>query len=151
MTFGGDGLRTVSVLVRSRYGAETVFSDSVIVDTQGPSVTVSGVPAETVADTVTVTLDAVDGLTAVSALTYDLDGQGEAPYEGPVSASSDGTHTLTYRATDALGNQTAARQRPPRPHTHTPPHPHTHTHAHTRLRSRTHTHTHAHLADADAH
>ncbi len=109
VTFSGDGVRHVDVVLRSEIGRTVIASDSIIVDTTGPSVSLSGIPSETAPETVTVTMNATDALSDVEALYYVLDDDGEVPYSGPVSVGTEGEHAISYRAVDALGNETTGQ------------------------------------------
>ncbi|MEU8265326.1 family 16 glycoside hydrolase [Micromonospora sp. NPDC048999] len=52
----------------------------------------------------TVTLTATDTESGVDKIEYSLDGQAYATYSSPVTVNHPGQHTVTYRATDRVGN-----------------------------------------------
>ncbi|MFY1669665.1 OmpL47-type beta-barrel domain-containing protein [Plantactinospora sp. WMMB334] len=58
-------------------------------------------------DMATVTLTATDTESGVDTIEYSLDGQTYAAYTAPVTVSTAGQHTVTYRATDVAGNTSA--------------------------------------------
>ncbi len=58
---------------------------------------------------VAVALAAVDPVSGVSSIAYRLNGGGESPYSTPVVIDTEGTTTVTYRATDVAGNVEAPR------------------------------------------
>nr|WP_203866649.1 family 16 glycoside hydrolase [Plantactinospora endophytica] len=99
-------------------------------DTTAPTVTaaVTGEQDENDAyvGTATVTLSATDTESGVDKVEYSLDGGQYATYTAPVTVSTVGQHTVTYRATDVAGNtspvQSAAFQvvAPPNPDTTAP-------------------------------
>ncbi|MDG4786074.1 DUF1080 domain-containing protein [Micromonospora sp. WMMD1102] len=77
-------------------------------DTTAPTVT-AAVTGEQDEDggyvgTATVTLTATDTESGVERVEYSLDGAEYATYTAPVTVSTAGQHTITYRATDQAGN-----------------------------------------------
>ncbi|SCE93517.1 OmpL47-type beta-barrel domain-containing protein [Micromonospora mirobrigensis] len=58
----------------------------------------------------TVTLAATDAGSGVDRIEYSLDGAPYAAYSAPVVVNQPGAHTLSYRATDKVGNASAAQQ-----------------------------------------
>lgn len=57
----------------------------------------------------TVTLTATDTESGVESVEYSLDGGAYAAYTAPVTVNTAGQHTVSYRATDAAGNTSAAQ------------------------------------------
>lgn len=57
----------------------------------------------------TVTLTATDAESGVDSVEYSLDGGAYAAYTAPVTVNTVGQHTVSYRATDAAGNTSAAQ------------------------------------------
>ncbi|AUZ35684.1 hypothetical protein C3B78_15335 [Arthrobacter sp. PGP41] len=111
---------TVTPTIALWTGAESPRSDGVSSDAIAPAATVSAVsPAPNAAgwnstSPVTVTITADDGAagSGVASITYAVDGgaeQTESAATATVPVSGDGTHTITYFATDALGNSGAAQ------------------------------------------
>lgn len=85
------------------------------IDTRAPSVAASATGTigangwyTTPASVTLVATDPEPG-SGARAPTYSLDGGAARPYEGPVSVSGDGPHTITYAARDAAGNAGAQR------------------------------------------
>jgi flagellar hook assembly protein FlgD len=58
---------------------------------------------------VSVSLSATDDASGATGIQASLDGGAAAPYAGPIPVSADGTHTLTFHATDAAGNVESPR------------------------------------------
>src|SRR5581483_4007016 len=90
-------------------------SASVLVDTTEPTSSASGNDASWHASDVTVTLSATDGASGsgVKNVKYDVDGGalqtitgagGDVTIQAPASHANDGTHTITFYATDNAGN-----------------------------------------------
>ncbi|BCB90158.1 hypothetical protein Psuf_074710 [Phytohabitans suffuscus] len=57
----------------------------------------------------TVTLTATDTESGVESVEYSLDGGAYTAYTAPVTVNTAGQHTVSYRATDAAGNTSAAQ------------------------------------------
>ena len=90
---------------------------TVTADTTAPTTTASGADASWHNAPVTVSLSASDGAGAgVSSVTYQVDSGSPSPSRvehqrdvtAPSNGSNDGTHTITYYATDAVGNVESA-------------------------------------------
>ncbi|WP_265521974.1 ThuA domain-containing protein [Oerskovia flava] len=77
-------------------------------DTQAPEVSVSQSPEAGESgwstEEVEVTATATDDVTESPTIEVSTDGGEWQPYEGPVTVSEDGEHTLAFRATDEAGN-----------------------------------------------
>ncbi len=109
----GDGVTTVSYRSRDAAGnLEATQTATVKIDTTGPVVSVSGASDGAWLDhDAKVTLSVSDGVgSGVSSLNYTLDGSGHAvaaadtPVAVTIAAQPDGTHTLTWQASDVAGN-----------------------------------------------
>jgi hypothetical protein len=109
-TISGEGIGlTASTSVSDKAGnTVTASSAAVKIDRTAPSTAIEGTSNDWVNDEVTVTLNAVDGLSGVASTKYSVDG-------GPLSTgtsfqlSTDGDHTVEFFSTDNAGNSEAAQ------------------------------------------
>ncbi len=113
----GDGTHTLSYRSTDAAGnGETAGSLTVRLDTTPPVVTATpaGTPGQGSwwRSVVTVTLAASDATAGVDTTEYRLDGGTWSTYSGPLTVTGDGSHTLSYRATDRAGNQRPAATLP---------------------------------------
>ncbi|MDX6411825.1 MAG: large repetitive protein, partial [Gaiellaceae bacterium] len=103
----GEGVHTLayrSVDVAGNTEAEKTAT--VRIDATAP-VTVDDAPAGWSNGPVTVTLSATDGGSGVARTEYQLDGAGPFTPGTSVTVSGEGSHVLTYRSIDAVGNTEA--------------------------------------------
>jgi beta propeller repeat protein len=100
---GGDGTKTVYAKFKDADGnVSPVKSDTIVLDEFAP-VTDDDAPEGWATGDVTVTLTADDhGGSGVTGTVYDLNGVGNVTYQGPITISGDGLHTLVYRSADAV-------------------------------------------------
>jgi len=109
LNVAGDGTHTVSYRSTDAAGnVEAAKSVTVKIDTEAPTTTVTGVPSGWVNHAVTLGLSASDVLSGVASCEYALDG-GAFTQGHSVTISAPGTHTVSYRSTDAAGNVEAAK------------------------------------------
>ncbi len=81
-----------------------------VADLTPPVTSVGGLPSGWVNHAVTLTLSAVDTGTPNGISTfYGIDGPATTPYGGPISVTTQGVTTVSYRSVDAPGNQEATR------------------------------------------
>jgi len=109
ITITAEGTHTIEYASTDVKGnTETTKTATVRIDDTAP---VSGDDAPTgwVDGPVSVTLSSVDPLSGVSGITYRLDGAAPQTYATPVAITTEGTHTLTYQATDVVGNVEGVR------------------------------------------
>lgn len=104
-----EGTHTFLYRATDRAGnVETAQTLSVNIDKTKPATTGQTAPAANAAGwnntDVTATLRATDDRSGVAKIEYDLDGTGYVQYAAPVVVSSEGNHTVAFRATDAAGN-----------------------------------------------
>jgi probable HAF family extracellular repeat protein len=59
---------------------------------------------------VTASLAATDAVTGVKSISYSLDGAASKVYSAPISVTTNGTHTITYQATDKSGHVESTKQ-----------------------------------------
>ena len=108
-----DGPHSIYAVGDAAYPSQA--SASVLVDTTEPTSSASGNDASWHASDVTVTLSATDGASGsgVKNVKYDVDGGalqtitgagGDVTIQAPASHANDGTHTITFYATDNAGN-----------------------------------------------
>ena len=106
-----EGTTTVEYWATDGVGNEEDRREALVrIDRTAPSV-VTSAPAEWVRGPVTATLAASDAGCGVASVVYSTDGSTpETPYPaGGIVISAEGTTTVRYKATDALGNATAVR------------------------------------------
>jgi hypothetical protein len=109
----GDGPQPLYVRFRDDAGnISTPATDQITLDTTAPTTT-DNAPAGWRTSSFAVTLtasDATSGMSGGAAKTeYKLDGAANWTTGASVAISSDGTHTISYRSTDAAGNVEAAK------------------------------------------
>jgi hypothetical protein len=108
-----DGSHTIYALGDAAYPSQA--SAAVLVDTTPPTTSASGYDADWHSADVTVALSATDGVggSGVKNVKYDIDGGslqtitgsgGDVTVGAPSDHSNDGTHTITFYATDNAGN-----------------------------------------------
>ncbi len=101
----GDGTKTVEAQYRNSLGQTLIVSDSILLDTAAPTTT-DDAPAGWQTAGLTVHLTPSDGSGSGVAFTqYKLDGATSWSTGTSVAVSTDGTHTIRYRSTDAAGNR----------------------------------------------
>jgi hypothetical protein len=88
--------RTETFTVDSTAPVTTATANPPLVDGQVPNAT-------------TVTLSAVDALSAVAGTEYQIDGNGFRPYTAPFQVTGGGLRVVQFRSTDALGNVEATK------------------------------------------
>jgi len=97
----GDGLKTVVARFRDRAGNSLQLTDTILLDTTAPSLTITGVTSgASYATTVTPVFSSADPSSSVAAT---LDG---VPYSSGTPVGTAGTHALSVRVTDPAGNTT---------------------------------------------
>jgi len=104
----GDGSHEVTYFATDNAGnVEATHIGYVNIATEAPTTTATGLAPDATSGWVnsdqTVTLSAMGG-TGAATITYTLDGGAPQTYSGPFTVSGDGSHTVTYYATDAIGN-----------------------------------------------
>lgn len=100
----GDGIHTVEIWSEDVAGnVEGVQTRTLKVDTTYPATAASDDGAWR-STPVTVTLLPSDTRSGVAATAYRIDGGEVTPYAGPLGISVEGTTTLDYWSTDAMGN-----------------------------------------------
>lgn len=105
VTLPADGLRTVNVRYYDVLDNVLTLSDQVTVDTAAPAVSLTRAPSSVITSLpVTVTLAATDAVSGVSQRFIRIQPSAEQPYTGPVTLDTEGTHQVTARAVDAIGN-----------------------------------------------
>ncbi|WP_018760636.1 beta strand repeat-containing protein [Arthrobacter sp. 135MFCol5.1] len=128
---GGIWYYTVTPAIALWTGAESPRSNGTSSDSTAPVATVSGIsPTPNAAgwnttSPVSVTVTADDGAagSGVASISYVLDGGAQQTVSGAVAnvpVSGDGTHTLTYFATDKVGNAGSAQSQTVRIDTQAP-------------------------------
>ncbi|MGO4234732.1 beta strand repeat-containing protein [Pseudarthrobacter sp. YAF2] len=128
---GGVWYYTVTPAIALWTGAESPRSNGISSDSTAPVATVSGIsPTPNAAgwnnaSPVSVTITADDGTagSGVASISYVLDGGAQQTVSGAlavVPVSGDGTHTLTYFATDKVGNAGSAQSQTVRIDTQAP-------------------------------
>ncbi|WP_285319311.1 Ig-like domain-containing protein [Pseudarthrobacter sp. lyk4-40-TYG-27] len=128
---GGLWYYTVTPAIALWTGAESPRSNGTSSDSTAPVATVSGIsPTPNAAgwnttSPVSVTVTADDGAagSGVASISYVLDGGAQQTVSGAVAVvpvSGDGTHTLTYFATDNVGNAGSAQSQTVRIDTQAP-------------------------------
>ncbi|MFF1881361.1 beta strand repeat-containing protein [Pseudarthrobacter sp. NPDC058196] len=128
---GGVWYYTVTPAIALWTGAESPRSNGTSSDSTPPTATVSGIsPMPNAAgwnntSPVSVTVTADDGTagSGVASISYVLDGGAQQTVSGAVAVvpvSGDGTHTLTYFATDKVGNAGSAQSQTVRIDTQAP-------------------------------
>lgn len=128
---GGVWYYTVTPAIALWTGAESPRSNGTSNDSTAPVATVSGIsPTPNAAGwnntspvTVTVTADDGSAGSGVASISYVLDGGAQQTVSGAlavVPVSGDGTHTLTYFATDKVGNAGSAQSQTVRIDTQAP-------------------------------
>jgi hypothetical protein len=105
----GEGVHKVTYWSTDAAGDTEGSHDGYVdIDSSGPRTTATGVDATgdlRVAHAQTVTLSADDGAgSGVAAIFYTLDGGAKQTYGGPFQITAEGSHTVTYWATDKAGN-----------------------------------------------
>ena len=90
-------------------GVEAVHSLAVTVDDTPPATTPTVGSPE--GDRTTVTLSASDPGVGLAKIEYSVDGGAWQEYDGPVVVPGYGSHTISFRATDSLGNEEMAGSR----------------------------------------
>jgi len=79
--------------------------DATCTDTAAPVTTIAvGDPEYGESGPVTFELTATDDKSGVASTEYQVNGGGWVTYEGPVTLSASGSHEVTYRSTDQIGN-----------------------------------------------
>ncbi|TDT85907.1 hypothetical protein DFO47_101326 [Arthrobacter sp. AG258] len=128
---GGIWYYTVTPAIALWTGAESPRSNGTSSDSTAPVATVSGIsPTPNAAGwnntspvSVTVTADDGPAGSGVASISYALDGGAQQTVSGAVAnvpVSGDGTHTLTYFATDNVGNAGSAKSQTVRIDTQAP-------------------------------
>ncbi|MHC6230003.1 beta strand repeat-containing protein [Arthrobacter sp. MMS24-T111] len=128
---GGIWYYTVTPAIALWTGAESPRSNGISSDSTAPVATVSGIsPMPNAAGwnytspvSVTVTADDGPAGSGVASISYALDGGAQQTVSGAVAVvpvSGDGTHTLTYFATDKVGNAGSAKSQTVRIDTQAP-------------------------------
>ncbi|WP_285248483.1 Ig-like domain-containing protein [Pseudarthrobacter sp. efr-133-R2A-89] len=128
---GGIWYYTVTPAIALWTGAESPRSNGTSSDSTAPVATVSGIsPTPNAAGwnntspvSVTVTADDGPAGSGVASISYALDGGAQQTVSGAVAVvpvSGDGTHTLTYFATDKVGNAGSAKSQTVRIDTQAP-------------------------------
>jgi hypothetical protein len=111
VTGEGDNL-SASATIRDKAGNETNTTVAGIqIDRTAPhtSATHPSVPKSGwFTAPVEVVLSGIDAMSGVARTSYRVDGGDEATYDGPITVSNDGTHTVTYWSVDNAGNVEAA-------------------------------------------
>ncbi len=112
-TTGGDGPHTVTATAYDTAGLTSSDTRALAVDNTSPTIAVTSPGAGNVAGTVTLGADSSDPTpgSGVASVQFFVDGTGvatdtTAPYQGTWNSTttSNGPHTITARATDAVGN-----------------------------------------------
>src|SRR5205085_2858230 len=105
-----DGLHTITYRSTDVVGnVEANKTATVRIDTMAP-VTTDNAPAGWSSSAVTVTLTGTDASSGVASTQYKVDGAAtfttgtSVSIPAPADHSNDGSHTITYRSTDAAGN-----------------------------------------------
>jgi len=105
LTLPGEGPNTIRSQFVDAAGNTTEIVSHVTVDLTPPATTVTGLPANALtAFDVVVSLGATDAYSAIREIRYSLDGAPDAVYDGPITVTAEGPHTLSYFAIDAVGN-----------------------------------------------
>ena len=91
------------------WGPTTTITFLSLADTTSPTMGVSGIPTRPVNTAVTFSVTATDTASGVALILYRRDGGAETTFTSAVTVSTEGTHTLSYRAIDRAGNATAEK------------------------------------------
>ena len=107
-TVSGAGSHTVTYFATDNAGnVEATQTGYVNIATEAPTTTATGLAPDATSGWVksdqTVTLTAMGG-TGTATITYTVDGGDPQTYSEPFTVSGDGSHEVTYYATDAIGN-----------------------------------------------
>lgn len=106
-----EGTHTIRVGYRDSSGNITTRTIVAVRDTVPPVTTIFGGPASGVAPTATtLSLRAVDANDPVPTVQYSLDGTGFVDYADPFVVSGEGSHTVSYRGRDEVGNLETLRE-----------------------------------------
>jgi len=109
IVIGAEGTTTVKYQATDAVGNSTnVRTTTVRVDDTAPSSS-DDAPTGWISGTANVHLTSTDALSGVTGISFTLDGSDPATYETPITVSGEGTHTITYSATDAAGNTEATK------------------------------------------
>lgn len=104
-TLPGPGTYPVAARYFDWLGNARTDAATVTVDLSAPDVAFTGLPGSgSTTSSVLAGLSASDAPAGVAAVWLSVDGASEQPYVGPVPLSAEGTHTLSARAVDAVGN-----------------------------------------------
>lgn len=102
---GIEGPTTLQAEYRDQAGNVLSRSFSTVLDGTGPVTTVRRIPASGVSTgPVTVDIAAADALASVARILYRVDGGSERLYDGPITVSGDGPHSVEAYAVDTVGN-----------------------------------------------
>lgn len=112
VTISGDGLKTIRAEYRNGWGVSTVLSDTITLDTDGPtgSIGINGGAAWTTDVAVTLDLSAVDAGSGVASMRFSNNGSSWSAWEAyqptkPWSlTATNGTKTVYVQYRDNLGN-----------------------------------------------
>ena len=108
VTISAEGTTTVKYRSADAAGnTETAKTVTVRIDETAPSSS-DDAPMGWVGGTQHVTIASNDSMSGVDSAVYVLDGT-SATYDGPISVTGEGVHTLTYAARDAAGNVESTR------------------------------------------
>ena len=103
-----EGTTTVSARALSVAAVWSApVTGTVRIDRSAPVVSAAGVPSGPATGPVEVSLSATDALSGVVGITYRVNGGADTPYTSPIEVSELGTTTVTYFATDGVGNVSA--------------------------------------------
>jgi len=109
IVIGAEGTTTVKYQATDSLGnATSVRTATVRVDDTAPSSS-DDAPTGWISGTANVHLTSTDALSGVTGISFTLDGSDPVTYETPITVSGEGTHTITYAATDAAGNTEATK------------------------------------------
>ena len=104
-TYGAEGIYTVNLTVFDNDGANDTDAITALVDITPPETNYS-IEGERAwyNDTVTVNLSATDNLAGVNATWYRIDNGNWTQYEGNITITQEGPHTIFFYSTDVAGN-----------------------------------------------
>ncbi len=105
MVVNTEGPTTLQAEYRDLAGNVLSRSFATVIDGTGPVTTIYRVPSSAVSvGAVVVDISATDARSSVARIRYRLDGGVERTYEGPITVSGDGPHSIEAYAVDAVGN-----------------------------------------------